>query len=228
MNEAVSPLAGKLVPENNFPKLPRLPGLCTAALNRLSDRYWESALGIQTAGRKPVEYADAHVYESLPYHTYFSVLDALELRAPDVLADLGSGKGRVVCVAARLALKEVVGVEIDPELSGIAEANIARLRGRRAPVRLLCQSATEYDFGGVTALTFFNPFGAATMRQVLGRLEQSLQANPRGVRIAYVNAVHTDLLAAQPWLELYHRWQPTAWGRVKFPVHFYRTVRKTS
>src|SRR5580698_4756503 len=50
--------------------------------------------------------------------------------------DLGSGKGRALLLASDYPFREIIGVELSPELDRIARANIARYDGARyrAPV----------------------------------------------------------------------------------------------
>jgi hypothetical protein len=214
--------AAPLPTENRFVDLPRFPSACTALMNRLSDLVWEKRLNIATAGRREIAHPDSIRYEPLPYFAVFKIMQRLALGPRDVAVDVGSGMGRAVCSAALYRVAEVQGVEIDADLNAIAAANVARMRGRRAPIRLHCQSATEFDFTPATVLLFFNPFGAATMRQVLARIRTSWSENPRPLRIAYINATCAHLLAAEPWLELAECWEMAAWSRVKTPVKFYR------
>jgi len=215
--------AAKRAPQNEFPAFPAIPGFCTGFVNRVSDIFWENRLGIETTGNREITHSDAQPYQSLPYYVYRRILKRLNPGPHDVLADLGSGKGRLVCVAATHRVKEVVGIEIDPELSLLARANVAGMRLRRAPVRLLCGSAADFDFKGITKILIFNPFGAATITRMLSRLKTSIEAQPRTIRIVYLNPVHAGLLSAESWLELHEIWQPESWDRIKCPVHFYRT-----
>src|ERR1700761_9069906 len=46
----------------------------------------------------------------------------------DVFVDLGSGKAKVLLIAAQLPYAEVIGVEIDKELGQCADENIRRSR----------------------------------------------------------------------------------------------------
>ena len=54
------------------------------------------------------------------------LLHGLEISQRDAFMDVGCGKGRMVCVAAQYPFARVVGVEISPELSTVARANVAR------------------------------------------------------------------------------------------------------
>lgn len=212
------------VPANRHLALPFYSRALTGALNRTSDWWWERRLGLRTGGRREIAYADAERYEPVPYFLLERVFARLALGPDDVFVDIGSGKGRVVCLAARRRLREVIGVEIEPELHAEARENLQRLRGRRAPVRLLCQSATEFDFRGVTAIGLLNPFSGETMAATLRALQRSLARQPRLVRIAYVNAVCADLFARQPWLRLVEAWEMSTWSRIKTPVYFYEAT----
>jgi SAM-dependent methyltransferase len=218
------PIAAQLSPEYRFSPAPTFPRYCTSALNRVCDRYWEWRYNIDTRGGAPSPHADAHHYGYLAYHTYFGIFDQLDLKPTDVVVDLGCGKGRVSCIAATYPIKESIGVEIDPPLAEQGQANAARMRGRRAPLRVVCQSATDFDYDQVNVIVMFHPFGADTLRTVLGLWEESLARRPRTLRVVYGNPVLSPMLAAKPWLRLYECWNPTTWSRVKFPVHFYKTV----
>jgi SAM-dependent methyltransferase len=217
-------LAAELTPEYRFSPAPTFPRYCTSLLNRACDLLWEARLGIQTTGGALSLHPDARDYGCLAYDTYFKILDRLELQPEDVVVDIGCGKGRVVCVAATYRVKEVIGVDIDPRLLALGQANGRRMRNRRAPVRFACQSAADFDFDPVSVVVLISPFGEATMEKTLARIERSLEARPRSLRIAYGNPVLSPMLAAKRWLKLFECWRPGVWSRVKFPVHFYQTV----
>lgn len=218
------PIAAQLSPDYRFTPAPRLPHLCTSLLNRICDRYWESLFNINTRGGAPSPHPDAHHYGYLAYHTYFSIFDRLQLTPADVVVDLGCGKGRVVCIAARYEIKSAVGVEIDPPLCAAAQANGQRLRLRRAPVGFACQSAVDFNYDEASVVVMFHPFGADTMRAVLDRWAESLARRPRKFRVVYGNPLLSPMLAARSWLRLYECWEPGAWSRIKFPVHFYHST----
>lgn len=218
------PVAAQLSPEYRFTPAPRFAHCCTSALNRVCDRFWEARFNIDTRGGALSPHPDAHHYGYLSYHTYFSIFDRLALKPTDVVVDLGAGKGRPSCIAASYRIQESVGVEIDPPLTAHAQRNAARMRGRRSALRFVCQSATDFDYDQASIVVMFHPFGADTMRIVLDRWEQSLARRPREFRVVYGNPLLSPMLAARPWLRLHECWSPRTWSRLKFPVHFYRTV----
>lgn len=177
-------------------------------LPKLNNALWEYRLGISTRGVfRPKDYLhgvwERHSYSTIPYRSIFKILRFLALKNTDVFVDLGCGKGRVICCAARYDLVEVIGVEYLEHLSKLARRNLHQLRGRRSPVSVISGVAEDFDFTQGTAFYLYNPFGPKTMSEILSKLRYGLDARDREVRIAYVNAMHEELLADTPWLKHY-------------------------
>lgn len=105
--------------------------------------------------------------------------------------DIGSGKGRVVLIAAMRRFREVVGVELSPILHAIAGHNVARLEAAGAlasPVRLLHQDAADLDVpAGPVVAYLYHPFHEAIATGVIDRLVASIEADPRPVAIVYAH-----------------------------------------
>lgn len=200
----------------------------TGLRNRLADGVWERRLSIHTRGVQDVNQPDANRYATFAYSSIMKILQRLRLQPDDVFVDIGCGKGRVVCCAALLNLRKVLGVEIDEGLCEQARENAGRMRGRRAPVEVVHAGAQEFDYRQCTAFFLFNSFGAATLEMVLSSIAQSLQANPRPVRFAYVNPFHDELLASVPDFERYDRWERRPWSGLKFDVSFWRNGYRDS
>lgn len=104
--------------------------------------------------------------------------------------DLGCGKGRVLLVAAQRSFQGVVGVDISEALVEVARVNAARFTvppGGCAHIHVLQADATTIDFPETDLLLhLYHPFEPAVTRAVLKRLQSSLEARPRQVRIAYL------------------------------------------
>ena len=103
--------------------------------------------------------------------------------------DFGSGKGRVLLLAAELPFASVQGVELSPELHSRAIHNIGSARGlrrRAGSIESTIQNAADYEFPDSDLVLFFaNPFGPAVMRTVLDRAIASWKARPRDILLIF-------------------------------------------
>jgi len=185
---------------------------------RLRNFFWERRLGIETRGLMPVEHADSVHYATMNYSTIWSILDYLALRSSDVVVDVGSGKGRVLCCAAQYPVEQVIGVDLSESLCAIARDNVRKLRRSRAPISIHQCLAHELDYSSATVLFLFDPFGAATLAPLLQKIRRDVA---RGVRIAYANPQHDDVFERQDWLERCGQWKAGASG-LEHSVSFYR------
>lgn len=106
-----------------------------------------------------------------------------------IFIDLGSGKGRALLMASEYPFREIIGVEIQPDLHSIAEQNIARFSSpeqRCSNIRLLCRDARDFEFPPhPTVLYLFNPFPGYVFETVLANLEASLRQHSRQLYIIY-------------------------------------------
>ncbi len=125
--------------------------------------------------------------------------------------DLGSGKGRVLLLAAQYGFRKVVGVEFRQELHERAVQNARNWRGQESscsPIELLNVDARDYIFPDENlVLYFFNPFGQEIMKSLLNRLDTSIRRCPRDVLVVMVYPEHASALEAIPWLQLYKRFR---------------------
>lgn len=116
-----------------------------------------------------------------------AALQALPVREPRdyTLIDIGSGKGRVMFLAAEYPFRRVVGVESVGELHSAAERNIQRYRhrARRCPwIEAVHARAQDYALpAGPLVLFLFNPFPADVMALVMRRVARSLEQLPRPI-----------------------------------------------
>jgi SAM-dependent methyltransferase len=122
-----------------------------------------------------------HRYQASAPERAISALARLPIRHDEfTLVDVGSGKGRVVLIAAQLPFRRIIGVELASELHDIAVSNLHRARPDDPRLELVCQDVTGYDFPlDPLVLYFYGPFLAAIMRIVMDRVTDSLRASPR-------------------------------------------------
>jgi SAM-dependent methyltransferase len=178
--------------------MPELTGMKVAVAKRIrkvEDWWFDRTRGVATESvpvpRQPKDTVgavrDGGVYEPARVPNIREVLRALPIRnaAEYSFVDLGSGKGRVVFIAAEMPFRRVVGVEYSRALHENAEANLRSFQARKrgsATVEFVHGDASQFAFpAGKLVLFFFNPFGPVVMSGVIRNLEASLRKEPRHV-----------------------------------------------
>jgi len=123
----------------------------------------------------------AHRYQASTPERAVSALEALPIRYDEfTLIDIGSGKGRVLLIAAELPFRRIIGVEFASELHDIATSNVQRVRPDDPRLELVCQDVTDYEFPDEPlVLYFYGPFLAPIMRIVMDRVTRSLRNSRR-------------------------------------------------
>ena len=108
--------------------------------------------------------------------------------------DLGSGKGRVLLVAAQYPFQSVIGVEFSKILHNIAEANISKfidqglMKNRPTSLNI---DAGAFDFSLIGDKVIFcnNPFTDKLMLRVLDSLELSFRRTGHQVIFIYLTPI---------------------------------------
>lgn len=113
--------------------------------------------------------------------------------------DLGCGKGRAVLLATQLPFKEVIGVELNPNLAQIAADNLkiwqatARACGS---ARILCQDASLFPLpNGPCLIYLYNPFAKPIVQQLIEHIASS---HPRDLDLLYFTPDSGNLFALHP------------------------------
>jgi SAM-dependent methyltransferase len=147
-------------------------------------------------------------YEATPVRKFDRALDVVGPRADGfTFVDLGSGKGRVLMLAAqRRRFGRVIGVELSRALHESALANIARFSSRHrdvAPIESVCADASSHELPSGNLLVFlYNPFDAKLLARVRDRLAAP---GDRQVCVVYVNPLHHALFEQDGAFECAHR-----------------------
>jgi SAM-dependent methyltransferase len=119
--------------------------------------------------------------------------------------DYGSGKGRILFLAAQLPFKRIIGVEFMKEFHDIAVRNIAAYRDDRAKCRdiqSVCQDARDFELPeGECVLYFYRPFTGPVLDAVLARIEASWRASPRLMYLIFVCPFSSDPFAKLTFVE---------------------------
>jgi SAM-dependent methyltransferase len=182
-----------------------------------ADGWWfDLTRGVETAGSQGLEKLDlaGSTQEGFMYHPSGVRAARRAIGAVPVqdhsrftFIDFGSGKGRVLFLAAELPFRTIVGVEFARELHEIAQENIRRYRQRKTncgAIKSVRGNAVEFEYPpGNLVLFFFNPFPVTVMRRVLDRLRLALEQEPREVFLVLLYPdEHGPLADSLPWLRL--------------------------
>ena len=120
--------------------------------------------------------------------------------------DIGSGKGRVLLMAADYPFSRVIGVELLSALHRIAEQNIDtyyETRRRCPQVESRCQNAVDFEFPGEPIVLYlFNPLGEVNLMKVISNLTRSLTRKPRPAYALYHNPLLEHVLLNAGWRKL--------------------------
>ena len=191
------------------------------AVLREDDRR-DRLLGLDTATAVPLaglhvsspHHAAGFAYVASPARLVRAAIASINVRPAEfAFVDLGSGKGRVLMVAAEQPFAEVIGVEFALELHDIAVRNVERYGlafPTHTPITLHHGDAAVFDMPMRPCVVYLNnPFSGVVLGRVLARMERSLAAVPRPLYLIYQEARHEpasdrtenlDLLAEASWL----------------------------
>src|SRR5271169_111000 len=167
-----------------------------AGIDRFDEKYGTDTGGIREIGSLDIV-ANAAAQSAVRYQPsdgqeVRSALDGLNIDYREYsLIDFGSGKGRVVLVAAEFPFKEVVGIEFSRELHEIASRNIERLPPeavRAGGVRAVHGDAAAFAPPDSDLVCYlYNPFGPPVISRVARRLLAHHQRHGYRVIVIYVD-----------------------------------------
>ncbi len=122
--------------------------------------------------------------------------------------DIGAGKGRAMLIASEFTFRQIVGIELNPELADVAERNLEIWRASHvsdstappiAPIILHQQDVLAFDLPHSPTLAFlYHPFEAPVFKHLLRRIEAQFARRPGTLDLLYVNAECRDILDRHP------------------------------
>jgi len=116
--------------------------------------------------------------------------------------DMGSGKGRVLLMAADYPFRRIVGVELFPALHRVAQQNLTAYASDSQQcfaLEAVCGDARKFTFPAEPILIYlFNSLPEAALIEVMTNLDDSLRQCPREVYLLYHNPLLEPVLANYP------------------------------
>jgi SAM-dependent methyltransferase len=125
-----------------------------ASLAGLAITFLCGPIGPWAVAQSPAPVKPDVIYVPTPQNVVDAMLEVAEVKASDVVYDLGSGDGRIVITAARKYGARGVGVEIDPALVEKANKNAAAA-GVSNRVRFVTQNFFTSDISEATVVTLY-------------------------------------------------------------------------
>jgi hypothetical protein len=128
-----------------------------------------------------------------------------KIRPTDVFIDFGSGKGRMVYLAAKYPFARIIGVEVSASLNEVARRNIDGSLHKLAchNIELVTIDAAAFEIpDDVTVAYLYHPFGGGTFEATIGNLIESLDRNPRRLTLIYQMPWREDYVLASGRFEL--------------------------
>jgi 16S rRNA G966 N2-methylase RsmD len=179
----------------------------TKAFDITRESCMDEEFGIETEEPYGIEntvgwYKDASRYEPTKYRMLQEIFDYVNPKQDDIFLDLGSGKGRVVFFVSVRKLRRVVGVELRKELFDAAKRNSAAFTFNKTPIEFINDDVVNYRIKDESLFFLFHPFGEKTFAKVIDNIKDSLNENPRQIRIIYCNPVYQKFLNDREWLIL--------------------------
>jgi len=198
------------------------------------DRHYDALHGVETNGvRQPDELSlltgnacFAQEYSPTPTRVFRRALSALEVDFKEfVFVDMGSGKGRILLLAAEWPFRRIEGVEFASELHQIATRNVAVFAARypKSPdIVLRHEDAAEYRIPDEPCIFYlYNPFAGPVLAQVLDNIEASFECNPRPMYFIYANPKERQLIEQKSFIKLIARpWRARLADRLTSPEAF--------
>lgn len=162
----------------------------TSQVRRFADRVSDRGLETAAPAIEPEhDHPDHLPYGPSAWHVLPRALRYLGVSEEDTFVDFGCGKGRILHQAAKYPFRRVVGVEISPELveaaRAVVESNTRRHRCR--DIEVVTSDAAEFRVpDDMTIAYLFHPFKDQTLDAVLRNIVESMERNPRPIRLIYV------------------------------------------
>jgi SAM-dependent methyltransferase len=168
-----------------------MPGNLAGASERLAGRVLDRGLNTSGKVHQPEHSHPERVrYVPSPWYVLPRELRYLGVSDRDTFVDFGCGKGRVVHQAARRPFRRVIGVEVSPVLAEMARTGLAarKHQHRCRNVEIVVADAAEFRVpDDVTIGYFYHPFRGETLTAVLRGIIDSIDRNPRCVRLIYLD-----------------------------------------
>ena len=147
-------------------------------------------------------------YEALNFYILETLLGKFCKLFPNEksLVDVGSGKGRVMVVAAHYGFTNITGIDFAKELCIAAEKNISKVKAQfpDTTFTIFCQDALNYSIQATDKVFFlFNPFNKEVMQKFLEKIDCSSKEYSRTIYLIYANPQQKEVVLQKGYKEVF-------------------------
>jgi len=175
----------------------------------------EKKYGINTTGAdelhkleaQGIDISHATIYMPVSYTLLEAVFEKLPATTRNHFIDIGSGKGRALCMAAHKGFKQVTGLDFSKELCEQAKLNLTAIQQQIPALEFKVINNDAFYFEipvDADCIFFFNPFDEIIMSGVVKNIVKSLKQHPRNISIIYVNPMHKELFLKAGFTETWY------------------------
>ena len=173
---------------------------------KIFDRCFDLKYGIETSAHVHLENLDfndeqkeqSYWYEGTYVVQLRKLFNHLQIPKEKIFIDIGSGKGRVLLIAAEYGFKKINGLELSSKLCEIAKKNVSifmRKKSFSSDIEIINDNALHYNFTDKEDIIFlYSPFGEQILEQLIVNLKNSLKQSKRSIKIIYVNPIHGNVI----------------------------------
>jgi len=171
-------------------------------------KYGINTIGVDNLQSIESEHIDnATIYMPAIYSVLEWVFAQINPKNIHHLVDIGSGKGRVLCVAATLGCKKVTGIDFSEKLCLDALLNLSKIKNNipNVEANVSYQDAYSYKIPkDADCIFLFNPFDEPIMQAVVKNILQSYSLYKRPIYIIYANPIHKKVFTKAGFEEKFY------------------------
>ena len=179
----------------------RIPGRLHFAINLILVRIIDAIKGTNFLGGGygrllqdeigvPVERAND--YSASP-RDLIKTLKSLEIKNTDSIMDMGCGEGLAMYYMSRFPFRMIGGIELSEKLSQEAEKNLKIIMKDFQRIKLVCADAGKWNhYDKFNFFYIYNSFPRQVIIEVIERLNESLEKNPRKIVVMYLYPEFAD------------------------------------
>lgn len=147
-------------------------------------------------------------YQGANYYLLEKIFDFLKNENENSnLVDFGSGRGRILAVAAYYGFRKIIGIEISNVFARESRINIQKIKNDfpDAEISVIEQDAIDFKITpDQKVFFFFNPFDEITLLKVVKNILASLRSHDREIFICYINPVHKEVFLSAGFIEVFY------------------------